>query len=105
MTPLFIYYLKATIALALFYAFYRLMFDRDTFFGWKRSLLIGSIALSAIYPFIDITSWLENNEPVKVAVTYYVNTLPEFVVQAPLQNSWWNIPDLATAVWMLYLAV
>ncbi len=104
MTPLFIYYLKATIALALFYAFYRLMFDRDTFFGWKRTLLMGSIALSAVYPFIDISSWLEHNEPVKIAVTYYVNTLPEFVVNAPQQNKWWNIPDLATAVWLIYLA-
>jgi len=104
MTPLFIYYLKATIALALFYAFYRLMFDRDTFFGWKRALLVGCIALSAIYPFIDITSLLTHSEPVKVVVTYYVNALPEFVVNAPQQNSWWHIPDLATAVWLVYLA-
>lgn len=103
MTHLFIYYLKASVALTLFYLFYRLMFDRDTFFSWKRALLIGSISLSVIYPFINITTLLQSNEPVKRVATYYVNTLPEFVVNASPQTNWWNVPDLASAVWLIYL--
>lgn len=103
MTHLFIYYLKASVALTLFYLFYRLMFDRDTFFSWKRALLIGSISLSVIYPFINITTLLQSNEPVKRVATYYVNTLPEFVVNASPQTNWSNVPDLASAVWLIYL--
>ena len=36
MTPELAYFLKINVAIALFYAFYRLFFHKDTFFHWRR---------------------------------------------------------------------
>ncbi len=104
MTPLFIYYLKATVALSLFYAFYRLLFDKDTFFEWKRLVLISSILLSVIYPFIDISALMTINEPVRETIIYYTTVLPEFSFQIE-EHSWWEIYNLSSAIWMIYLTV
>ena len=32
------YFLKINVAIALFYAFYRLFFYKDTFFTWRKPL-------------------------------------------------------------------
>jgi len=102
MTPFFLYCLKTTVALALFYGFFRLLFDRDTFFEWKRAILSSSIVLSAIYPFIDITALVQKSEPVKATITYYASEFPTIVIQ-PVLRSWWEVYDLASALWMIYL--
>lgn len=34
------YFLKINVAIALFYAFYRLFFYKDTFFTWRRVALL-----------------------------------------------------------------
>lgn len=36
MTPLFIYFIKVNLTLALLYITYRLLFRNDTFFGLRR---------------------------------------------------------------------
>ena len=40
MTPELAYFLKINVAIALFYAFYRLFFYKDTFFHWRRVALL-----------------------------------------------------------------
>ena len=40
MTPELAYFLKINVAIALFYAFYRLFFHKDTFFHWRRMALL-----------------------------------------------------------------
>ena len=40
MTPELAYFLKINVAIALFYAFYRLFFHKDTFFHWRRTALL-----------------------------------------------------------------
>lgn len=40
MTPELAYFLKINVAIALFYAFYRLFFHKDTFFHWRRIALL-----------------------------------------------------------------
>lgn len=37
------YFLKVNVAIVLFYAFYRLFFYKDTFFGWRRTALPASL--------------------------------------------------------------
>lgn len=37
MTPEFAYFLKVNVAFVLFYAFYRLLFYKDTFFKLRRA--------------------------------------------------------------------
>ena len=41
------YFLKVNVAIVLFYAFYRLFFYKDTFFGWRRTALLCFFAVSA----------------------------------------------------------
>ena len=43
MTPELAYFLKINVAIALFYAFYRLFFHKDTFFHWRRMLCYVSL--------------------------------------------------------------
>ncbi|MBP1616619.1 MAG: Outer rane transport energization protein TonB [Bacteroidetes bacterium] len=64
-----IYLVKASVALALFFGLYLLLFRRDTFLVTKRICLLASLLFSALIPFITLhfsadenpripTSWL-----------------------------------------------
>lgn len=78
------YFLKVNVALVLFYAFYRLLFTRDTFFGIRRALLNLFWILAFAYPFLDNITWMVS-EPYPVleaAVQNYVAWLPEVIVQS-----------------------
>ena len=58
MTPELAYFLKINIAIALFYAFYRLFFYRDTFFQWRRTALLCFLVISPLYPVLNIQEWI-----------------------------------------------
>ena len=55
-----IYLLKVNVGIALFYAFYKLFCQRDTFFRWRRISLLAFIAISFLYPLIDIQQWVQS---------------------------------------------
>ena len=52
------YFLKVNVAIVLFYAFYRLFFYKDTFFGWRRTALLCFFAVSAAVPLLNIQTWI-----------------------------------------------
>ena len=54
MTPELAYFLKINVAIALFYAFYRLFFHKDTFFHWRRTALLCFFGISLLYPLLNI---------------------------------------------------
>ena len=68
MGDFFVYILKSSVCLAVFYLFYRLLLSRETFHRFNRVSLLGVIILSVVIPFIRIVT----EEPV--------------VIQRPLQN-------------------
>ena len=68
MGDFFVYILKSSVCLAVFYLFYRLLLSRETFHRFNRISLLGVITLSVVIPFIRIVT----EEPV--------------VIQRPLQN-------------------
>lgn len=73
-----VYFLKINVAIALFYAFYRLFFYKDTFFVWRRTALLCFFAVSAVVPLFNIQTWVERQEPmVAVADLYATVVLPE----------------------------
>jgi len=74
---LFIYLLKTNVAIMLFYLLYRLIFQRDTFFAWKRILLLSMVVFAFIYPLFDLSGWFENNE---------IAALPTIAVDAVTVN-------------------
>lgn len=74
-------FLKINVAIALFYAFYRLFFYKDTFFTWRRTVLLCFFAISAIVPLFNIQNWVEQQEPmVAMADLYATVVLPELTL-------------------------
>ncbi len=79
MTPEVAYFLKVNVAIALFYAFYRLFFHRDTFLQWRRAALLGFLAVSLLHPLLNLETWVKNSEPMTaMADLYAAYVLPEF---------------------------
>lgn len=88
------YFLKINVAIALFYAFYRLFFYKDTFFTWRRAALLCFFAVSAAYPLLNIQTWITAQEPMVAMADLYADiVLPEFVL----------MPEQATADWKALL--
>ena len=54
MAPEWIYLLKVNAGIALFYAFYKLFSQRDTFFLWRRIALLSFMGISFVYPLLNI---------------------------------------------------
>lgn len=83
MTPEVAYFLKINVAIALFYAFYRLFFYKDTFFHWRRLALLCFFAVALLYPLLNIQDWIKANDPmVAMADLYATVVLPEFAITA-----------------------
>ncbi|NDV59022.1 carboxypeptidase-like regulatory domain-containing protein [Bacteroides sp. 519] len=55
MGALFVYILKVTICLAVFYLFYRLLLSKETFHRFNRIAVLGILVLSLIIPLCEIT--------------------------------------------------
>ena len=85
MSPIILYFLKVNIAIALFYAFYRLFFYKDTFFQWRRIVLLSFLAISFLYPFVNIQDWIKEQEPIAAITDIYTYVvLPEITITAAL---------------------
>ena len=97
-----IWLLKTNIAITLLYAFYKLFYQRDTFFNVKRVVLLSSLFFSLIYPFFDVkglflskaTHWEEN------IVTF---DLPEFLVLSGARNTAQTMPimNVVGIIWIM----
>lgn len=76
-----VYFLKINVAIALFYAFYRLFFYKDTFFAWRRTALLCFFAVSAAVPLLDIQQWIVQQKPMAaMADLYAAVVLPELTL-------------------------
>ena len=71
MTPELAYFLKINVAIALFYAFYRLFFHKDTFFHWRRTALLCFFGISLLYPLLNIQEWIKEQEPMVAMADLY----------------------------------
>lgn len=91
MTPEFAYFLKVNVALALFYAFYRLFFYKDTFFQLRRSMLLSFFGLSFFYPLLNIQEWIREQTPITDVIhVYSAFILPEASVTAQSRAIDWQ---------------
>lgn len=52
----FVYILKSSVCLAMFYLFYRLLLSKETFHRFNRVALLGVLALSFLVPLVEVTS-------------------------------------------------
>ncbi|GHT08125.1 cell envelope biogenesis protein TonB [Bacteroidia bacterium] len=101
------YLIKVNIAIGLFYGFYALFFRNDTFFQWKRILLLSVFFLCVLYPFWDISQqmikskiWAHAIQNGAVFPTYYLN---EVIITAQTKpHSLWNyVPEILTGIYYL----
>ena len=109
MAPEWIYLLKVNAGIALFYAFYKLFCQRDTFFQWRRYALLSFLGISLIYPLINIQDWVKEQPAMYELADYYstwVNSeettaLPvETITNAP------QLPSLLTiSLYLYYIGV
>ena len=76
MNSLSIYLVKTTFCLAFFYGLYMLLLRKETFFGFNRIYLLGSLFASFIIPLIrlELFSWVSGDIPVMI-----INLAPEYI--------------------------
>ncbi|WP_394708141.1 M56 family metallopeptidase [uncultured Bacteroides sp.] len=56
MGTFFVYILKSSFCLVAFYLFYRLLLSRETFHRFNRIALLGTLVLSLLIPFCDVST-------------------------------------------------
>ena len=105
MDATFIYFLKANIALALFYAFYRLLFVQDTFFKGRRTVLILFWIFAFSYPLAENWTWIQSSAPPAVSEIIQTHvTLPEILV-SPEPSSSLNIQEGGQIIYGIVLVL
>ena len=103
MTPEWIYLLKANVGIALFYAFYKLFCQRDTFFQWRRIALLSFLGMSFVYPLLNIQHWVKEQPSMYELATYYATFMDEGEnISAPVTATS-EIPGILIICYYLYL--
>lgn len=100
-----LYLLQVNVGLILFYALYKLVCTRDTFFRSRRFILIVSLVLPFILPFIDVREWLESRDRMIMLTHFdYSAMLPEIVVGSEVAETGSRVFVLSEWIGYLYLA-
>ena len=91
----FIYILKSSVCLALFYLFYRLLLSRETFHRFNRIAILSILFISLLIPFCEVT--IEQQTEVQQTVL----SLEQILLLAnTLGEANTSAQDHATAVWI-----
>ncbi|MCI1742090.1 MAG: M56 family metallopeptidase [Prevotella sp.] len=99
-----IYILKTNVMLILLYGFYRLMMKQDTFFNYRRFILLALIAVSIFVPFLDLTGLLQENTTAEsIAGTYASFITPVIPVYASSAALTWK--DIVCGVYLFGVAI
>ena len=99
-----IYLLKVNAGIALFYAFYKLFCQRDTFFQWRRITLLSFLAISFVYPLFDIQEWVMGQPAIYELADYYTAMMSteEVTVTSVASSATPQLPNLLTLLTYLY---
>ena len=95
-----IYLLKVNVLLALFYAFYRLIFSRDTFFPWRRMVLMASYVMALCLPLLDVSAWMQQQDTLAEASDLYTQVLLPEIVVSPFATSVFSAANLLLGIWI-----
>ena len=79
----FVYILKTSVCLAVFYLFYRLLLSKETFHLFNRLALLGVLLLSCLVPLIEVTTQeaSEMNQPFIALEDMLLMTGPALVME------------------------
>ena len=97
-----IYLLKVNVGITLFYAFYKLFCQRDTFFRWRRISLLAFIIIAFLYPLVDIQQWIQSQPTISEMGAYYANwfMLEEIEIFATRNTT--EMPDAVNIITYIY---
>ena len=108
MAPEWIYLLTANVGIALFYAFYKLFCQRDTFFQWRRFALLSFLGISFIYPLLNIQDWVKEQPAMYELADYYATWMAteEITATTPVVIDAPQLPSLLTiGIYLYYIGV
>ena len=104
MAPEWIYLLKVNVGITLFYAFYKLFCQRDTFFQWRRYALLSFLGISVLYPLIDIQNWVKEQPAMNELADYYATfMMDEAIVVSSTATTAPQLPSLMTVGMYIYI--
>lgn len=105
MSLFFVYILKSSVCLAVFYLFYRLLLARETFHRFNRFALLGILLLSCLLPLVEVSVRQETG------VHQTMLTLEQLLMMADAMNATETgaTAETATITWiqvalLVYLA-
>ena len=83
MPTIIVYLVKCSLGIAALYIFYRVFFQRLTFYNNNRWILTGFSMACFVFPFINISQWFQQQELQETAVIDWVP-----VISLPLQEEY-----------------
>jgi hypothetical protein len=102
---LFSYLLKINVSIAIFYLIYRAFYRKDTFFAFRRIILLSMFGLSAACPFLDVSQWLTGNETLTGMATAYIQYMPDITITARTESAAATGYSLFDCASVIYAAV
>jgi len=90
-----IYILKSVGCLAILFAFYKAVLERESFHNIKRFYLLGSLAVAFLIPLITFTQYVELTEP---TLTFISTEGPLIITEQRVPN----VPFSLISIWAIY---
>ena len=69
------YLVEINIITIFLYGFYRLLFTNDTFFIWRRFMLLNIYLIALLVPFADFSNWISIHEATQNMANKYAETV------------------------------
>ena len=69
------YLVEINIITIFLYGFYRLLFTNDTFFSWRRFMLLNIYLIALLVPFADFSNWISIHEATQNMASTYAETV------------------------------
>ena len=69
------YLVEINIITIFLYGFYRLLFTNDTFFSWRRFILLNIYLIALLVPFADFSNWISVHEATQNMASTYAETV------------------------------
>ena len=70
-----LYLVEINIITIFLYGFYRLLFTNDTFFSWRRFMLLNIYLIALLVPFADFSNWISIREATQNMANTYAETV------------------------------
>jgi TonB-dependent SusC/RagA subfamily outer membrane receptor len=100
MENFFLYFVKSSGILSLFWCCYTLFLEKETFFGLNRIFILSGIFLSLLFPFWTLTETVLL-EPIPSTLTETTTLEPTPI--APPSFDWWSVIALIYGIGVLFL--